>query len=117
MAGSFGFEKEKYSVSMAVGERVLLPKIRAADENTLIIANGFSCREQIAQSTHRRALHIAQVIQMALHGGAPAGAAEVAIERERAAAQRKANRASAVTLGALVVGGLLAWRVSRQNRR
>lgn len=52
MAGSFGFEKEKYDVAMAAGERVLLPMVRAASEDTLIIANGFSCREQVAQSTH-----------------------------------------------------------------
>ncbi len=66
MAGSFGFEKEKYEVSIKIGERVLLPKVREADINTLIIADGFSCREQIAQCTGRKTLHLAEVIQMAL---------------------------------------------------
>jgi len=66
MAGSFGFEKDHYDVSIKCGERVLLPAVRNADKNTLIIADGFSCREQIAQTTDRRALHLAQVIQMAL---------------------------------------------------
>ena len=61
MAGSFGFEAEHYDVSVAVGERVLLPAVRAAGADTLIIADGFSCREQIAQLTGRRALHLAQV--------------------------------------------------------
>jgi len=67
MAGSFGFEKDHYDVSIKVGERVLLPAVRDAAEDTLIIADGFSCREQIAQTTDRRALHLAQVIQMAMH--------------------------------------------------
>jgi FAD/FMN-containing dehydrogenase/Fe-S oxidoreductase len=66
MAGSFGFEKEHYDVSLSVGELVLLPAVRKAAENTLVIANGFSCREQIAQTTGRQALHLAQVIQMAM---------------------------------------------------
>ncbi|HMR63703.1 MAG TPA: FAD-binding and (Fe-S)-binding domain-containing protein [Anaerolineae bacterium] len=67
MAGSFGFEAgERYEVSVLAGERVLLPAVRAADKDTLIITNGFSCREQISQGTDRKALHLAQVLQMAL---------------------------------------------------
>ena len=62
MAGSFGFEKEKYDVSVACGERVLLPAVRSASDDTLVIADGFSCREQIAQCTGRTALHLAQVL-------------------------------------------------------
>lgn len=69
MAGSFGFEQEHYEIAMKCGERALLPAVRSAAEDTLIIANGFSCQEQIAQSTHRQPLHLAQVLQMALHGG------------------------------------------------
>lgn len=71
MAGGFGFERDKYALSVAVGERVLLPAIRAADASTLIITDGFSCREQIRQCTGRSALHLAQVLQMAL-AAAPA---------------------------------------------
>src|SRR5438552_16090025 len=66
MAGSFGFEREHYDVSLRIGELVLLPAVRKAAEDTLIVANGFSCREQIAQTTGRRALHLAEVIQMAI---------------------------------------------------
>lgn len=75
MAGSFGFEKEKYEVSVACGERVLLPAVRSASPDTLIVADGFSCREQIAQLTDRRALHTAEVLKMALESGprGPAG--------------------------------------------
>ena len=69
MAGSFGFEAGHHDVSVAVGERVLLPAVRHADPTTLIIADGFSCREQIAGLTDRGALHLAQLLQMALHEG------------------------------------------------
>lgn len=69
MAGAFGFEKEHYDVSIKVGELVLLPAVRAAAQDTLIVADGFSCREQIRQTTGREALHLAQVIQMAMRAG------------------------------------------------
>ncbi|HUP61489.1 MAG TPA: FAD-linked oxidase C-terminal domain-containing protein [Thermoanaerobaculia bacterium] len=65
MAGAFGFEREHYDVSMRIGERVILPLVREAPPDTLIIANGFSCREQIEQSTQRKTLHFAEVLQMA----------------------------------------------------
>ena len=70
MAGSFGFEREHYDISMKVGERVLLPAVRAASKDTLVIADGFSCRTQIAQATDRRALHLADVLEMAAQSGA-----------------------------------------------
>ena len=66
MAGSFGFEEDKYDVSVAIGELELLPAVRKASPDCLIIADGFSCREQIAQCTDRHALHLAEVIQMAM---------------------------------------------------
>ncbi|MCL4486973.1 MAG: FAD-binding protein [Chloroflexi bacterium] len=67
MAGSFGFEKgDHYDVSIKAGERVLLPAVRQANAETLVVADGFSCREQIAQTTGCRALHLAQVIELAL---------------------------------------------------
>jgi len=65
MAGAFGFEQGNYEISQAIGERVLLPAVRASAPDTLIIADGFSCREQIAQSTGKRALHLAEVLQLA----------------------------------------------------
>lgn len=67
MAGSFGFEEQHYDISMKVGERVLLPEVNQASSETLIIANGFSCREQIRQSTKREAMHLSQVLQMAIN--------------------------------------------------
>jgi Fe-S oxidoreductase/FAD/FMN-containing dehydrogenase len=65
MAGSFGFEKSKYDVSLKCGERVLLPAVRHAEADTLIVANGFSCREQIVQATEREPLHLAEVLALA----------------------------------------------------
>jgi FAD/FMN-containing dehydrogenase/Fe-S oxidoreductase len=66
MAGAFGFEKEKYDVSLAIGELELLPAVRNAPADWLIVADGFSCREQIEQCTGKKTLHLAEVIQMAL---------------------------------------------------
>ena len=69
MAGSFGFERDHYDVSLQVGELVLLPAVRSAPKDTLIVADGFSCREQIAQTTDRRAVHLAELLQMAMTHG------------------------------------------------
>jgi FAD/FMN-containing dehydrogenase/Fe-S oxidoreductase len=66
MAGPFGFERDKFEVAQAVGERVLLPAVRRAAPETLIVADGFSCREQIRQSTGRTAMHLAEVLRAAL---------------------------------------------------
>ena len=66
MAGPFGFEKDKFAVSQAVGERVLLPAVRRTPPETLIISDGFSCREQIFQATGRTAIHLAEAMQLAL---------------------------------------------------
>ncbi len=66
MAGSFGYEAgERYDVSRKCAERVILPKVREAPSDTLILADGFSCREQIGQGTQRQAIHLAQVLRMA----------------------------------------------------
>jgi Fe-S oxidoreductase len=70
MAGAFGFEKSHYEISLAIGERVLLPEVRKAAPDTLIVADGFSCREQIRQGTGRRALHLAEVIRRAMEESA-----------------------------------------------
>ena len=66
MAGAFGFEREKYDLAMAIGQLELLPAIAQAPEDWLIVADGFSCREQIAQGSGRKALHLAEVLRLAL---------------------------------------------------
>lgn len=71
MAGSFGFEKNNYEVSLAVGERVLLPAVRQAGPETLIVSDGFSCREQISQTTTRKSIHLAELLQLATAASEP----------------------------------------------
>jgi Fe-S oxidoreductase len=68
MAGPFGFEREKFTISQTLAERVLLPAIRTAKPETILVADGFSCREQIAQNTTRRAIHFAEAITPKLPG-------------------------------------------------
>ena len=62
MAGPFGFEKDKFEVSQALGERVLMPAVRAAAPETILVTDGFSCREQIRQNSPRHAVHLAEVL-------------------------------------------------------
>jgi Fe-S oxidoreductase len=112
MAGAFGFERgDKYDVSIKAGERVLLPAVRAAPTDALIVADGFSCREQIEQTTNRRALHLAQVITLARQGAPTNGHPEDACPPPRAP-----NHLPYVLAGVgALVGGALAWQRARRN--
>jgi len=65
MAGSFGYTEEHYPISMAIGERVLLPRARAATADTLLVADGTSCRHQIRDGAGRRAIHLAELLAQA----------------------------------------------------
>ncbi len=111
MAGGFGFEREHYDVSIKVGERVLLPAVRKAEPDTILIADGFSCQEQVVQTTDRRALHLAQVLQMAMREGpeGPAGneapEAGYPVARKRPVSMKKIGLA----LGACALAGGAAW--------
>jgi Fe-S oxidoreductase len=81
LAGAWGYETNKYELSMAIGERALFPAVRDADPATVVLADGFSCRTQIEQGTGRRPMHLAQLIagQLATAGdGAPPGGGEAA---------------------------------------
>jgi len=69
MAGPFGFQKDKFAISQTIGERVLLPAVRRAAPDTLVVADGFSCREQILQGAGRPAMHLAEILKMALDRG------------------------------------------------
>tara|TARA_B100000809_G_scaffold67479_1_gene64457 strand:+ start:22237 stop:25140 length:2904 start_codon:yes stop_codon:yes gene_type:complete len=62
MAGSFGYLKDHYEISMQIGEEALFPKLRNEDEDTLVITEGVSCREQIEQGTGRKSKHLVQVL-------------------------------------------------------
>jgi len=68
MAGSFGFERDHYDVSVRIGEHALLPAVRRAPADSLIVANGFSCRTQIREQTGREALHVADLLHMGVKG-------------------------------------------------
>ena len=118
MAGAFGFERDKYDVSLAVGELELLPAVRAASPECLIVADGFSCREQIAQCTDRHALHLAEVIQMALHE-TPESIAEPYPEHDRVLRRqveidRSMSRAG-FGIAAAAAGAALLWALARRR--
>jgi FAD/FMN-containing dehydrogenase/Fe-S oxidoreductase len=124
MAGSFGFEPEKYNISIAIGELELLPAVRQAPADWLIIANGFSCREQIAQGSDRHALHLAEVLQMALTMSRTGNASSIRecgpypesgrVRQREEEALRSMKRAAA-GLAALAVGGALLWELSKNR--
>jgi Fe-S oxidoreductase len=102
MAGSFGFEAEHYEVSQAVGEHGVLPKVRRAGDDTLILTDGFSCREQIGQATGRQPLHLAQVLRLALHEDKP--------PREERPGPRLTTAEAVAAVGAAALGGWLFAR-------
>ncbi len=111
MAGSFGFEKEHYDVSQKVGEHELFPHVRKAPRDALIVANGFSCREQIAQGTSRQALHLAQVIQMAKREAAmPTRREYPERDYEPKAATLGPTMRKAALFGGLLAAGFAAWK-------
>ena len=114
MAGSFGYEADKYEVSLKCGERALLPAVRRAGLSTIIVADGFSCREQISQETNRHALHLAEVMRMAQQQSADNGPrmypeAEL-VERREAGLRRARGRALAALAG-IFLGGVLLMKL------
>jgi len=132
MAGAFGFEKNKYDISKAIGELELLPAVRQAPTDWLIIADGFSCREQIAQETDRHALHFAEVLQMALHDQMddllepidsdmdafvrlPEHYPEDAFVRPHQAAIRKSMKRTGLTIAGMAAGAALLWALARRR--
>lgn len=118
MAGAFGYEKDKYQVSVACGERSLLPEVRKAPVSTIIVADGFSCKEQIAQETNRQALHLAEVLRLGLdgqEGSAPAMYPENRFVQRRQAAQKK-SMARAAVIGLVTLTALgLVWLKSKRR--
>jgi FAD/FMN-containing dehydrogenase/Fe-S oxidoreductase len=118
MAGSFGFEHDKYEVSAAIGELELLPAVRQAPPDWLIIADGFSCREQIAQGTGRHALHLAEILQMALQPSAldkDDPYPESRLVRERQAEVTTSMKRAGIAAGALAATSLLLWAATRDR--
>ena len=96
LAGSWGFESGKYDISMACGEEALLPAVRAAEDSTVVVADGFSCKTQISDAgTGRQALHVAQLMELARSG-----------ERGRRPAPPLSRRLGRSALALAVAGGL-----------
>jgi FAD/FMN-containing dehydrogenase/Fe-S oxidoreductase len=116
MAGSFGFDEEKYEVAMAIGELELLPAVRQAPADSLIIADGFSCREQIAQCTDRRSQHLAEVIAAALKAPLTPGGAypETPYFRRRQAELDRSMMRSALASAGVAAGVALLWWLRRK---
>jgi Fe-S oxidoreductase/FAD/FMN-containing dehydrogenase len=120
MAGSFGFEEDKYEISVRIGERALLPEVRKAGLSTIIIADGFSCKEQVQQQTNRHALHLAEVMALSQrtngnnrHGLYPEGQ----FVAPRIAAQKRSMRRAAIGIACLGVAALAgAWLLKRKLR-
>ncbi len=109
LAGSWGFEKDKHKISMDCGERVLFPAVRDASADTVIVADGFSCRTQIEQGTSRRAVHIAQLIRAGLAGEVlPSELPERALPTGEPAAPATRKGVLAAAAIAAAVGGSAA---------
>jgi len=123
MAGYFGYEKgEHYEVSLKVGEHELLPSVRNADKDTLIVTDGFSCREQIDQETDRKGLHIAQVLQMALREGEQADKQEKYPEwryiddMKLEKSKKQKRKEVAIVAGLAVLGALLVTSIIKGSK-
>jgi Fe-S oxidoreductase len=115
LAGSFGYEAgDNYDVSVKAGERVLLPAVRGAAKDALIITDGFSCRTQIASGTDRRALHLSQVLQMALRDGGGSLGDYPESEYFEQKQMRPGARSAALLAGAALGGGAVAWGLKRR---
>ena len=108
LAGNFGFERGHYEVSQAVGERVLLPAVRAAAADTAIVADGFSCRTQIARAPVGTPRHLAQVLADALQKGIGSSRAAAA-----PSARRRGPRGSAPRSPPTRRGGGPGWQQTR----
>jgi FAD/FMN-containing dehydrogenase/Fe-S oxidoreductase len=117
MAGAFGFERQHFDIAMKCGERVLLPAVRKAARSSFIITDGFSCREQIQQTTDREAMHLAEIIHLAMHQVSDEQDVDFPerkyFERYKARATFDVTDAIALGAGAALVGGSLLWAMRR----
>ena len=116
-AGSFGYEADHYPVSMTIAEQTLLPAVRGVGSDTLIIADGFSCREQIRHGAGRHALHPVEVLELALKKERVMVAREIE-ERLRQPPAIPEPMPAAATLAAIAaIGGLAMWLGRRRAAR
>ncbi|WP_199572024.1 FAD-binding and (Fe-S)-binding domain-containing protein [Streptomyces murinus] len=112
LAGNFGFERGHHEVSMAVAEQGVLPAVRGAAPDSLVLADGFSCRTQIEEGgTGRRALHLAEALAFALDGNLPSDHPERLADRP----SPPSRAARWATTAALPLGAALALRLLRRR--
>ncbi|HVV76417.1 MAG TPA: FAD-linked oxidase C-terminal domain-containing protein [Mycobacteriales bacterium] len=116
LAGSWGFEEDKYQISMDCGERELFPKVRDASPDTVLLADGFSCRTQIEQGTARRAMHIAQLIQAALPGHVDAPRDRPEQVGEATSQPATGKREAAAVLGMAAAGAAAGLALRHRSR-
>jgi hypothetical protein len=117
LAGSWGFEHDKYDLSMKIGERRLLPTVRNAERDTILIADGFSCKTQVEHATDRRALHTAQVIKMAIDHGenGPEGDYPERRYPDVVLNGYSPDLKTATVVGGVVAGAVLLWHLGRRS--
>jgi len=115
MAGSFGFEPDKYEVSMQVGELGVLPKVREARKDTFIVADGFSCKTQIEQGTDRRALHVAEIVRMAAREGPRGIEGDYPERRARKLRRNDGYTRELLAAGAAVAAAGILYRALRRK--
>ncbi|MDX1583626.1 MAG: (Fe-S)-binding protein, partial [Thermoanaerobaculia bacterium] len=107
MAGAFGFEEEHYDISVEIGEQKLLPRIRSAGDEARVIADGFSCREQIEQLSGRRPLHLAEILLESLGETLP---------DLPPSSEKRGDLTALIAGGSAIVGGWLLWKLLRDRR-
>ncbi|MFE2508431.1 FAD-binding and (Fe-S)-binding domain-containing protein [Streptomyces naganishii] len=114
LAGNFGFERGHHDVSMAVAEQGVLPAVRAAAPDSLVLADGFSCRTQIEQGgTGRRALHLAEALALGLDGNLPSRQPERLAKRPAPPSRAARWAATAAAAGAAALTATAATAVGR----
>ncbi|NEC68408.1 FAD-binding and (Fe-S)-binding domain-containing protein [Streptomyces sp. SID9727] len=117
LAGNFGFERGHYDLSMDIGEQGVLPAVRGAAPDALVVADGFSCRTQIEQGgTGRRAMHLAEALALGLDGPLPAVHPEKATARPARPAPAASRLVTGAALTALTALGTAAYAALRRNR-
>jgi Fe-S oxidoreductase len=120
LAGSWGFEAGHHDVSMQCGELGLLPKVRELDPETIVVADGFSCKTQIEEgNTGRRALHVAQVLKLAREHGesGPEGPHPERLYYEQRPRPSLARRAARVAVVAVAAAGAVGFFSATMRRR
>lgn len=111
LAGNFGFARGPYELSRAIGEQGVLPAVREAADDALVLADGFSCRTQIDQGgTGRRAMHLAEALALGLDGDPPTGRPERAVQRPAAPAPTARRLVSAAAIAPLSLSAYAAAR-------